>query len=189
MRIELKSFTPLMHEFEYKFIEKFLEKTDILLEWGSGNGTIYFSNLVKKIISIEHDKDYYDIIRKTIDAYNIQNLELYHVPGVKVQNQKKERHIAFADYINFPIINNLKFNKVLIDGRARKHCAIAISDYIDYDTLVFIHDFNFNNVEGYEDENYFNDILEKYYIFDRVTKGQGIVALKKKKNGHNDNSD
>lgn len=180
-------FTPLMHEFEFKFIENFLQKNDILLEWGSGNGTIYFSSLVKKLISLEHDKDYYDIIKKTIDAYQIKNIDLYYIPGTKVKDQKKERHIAFADYINFPIKNNLKFDKVLIDGRARKHCAISISEYIDYETLVFIHDFNFNNVEGYEDENYFNDILEKYYIFDQVTKGQGIVALKKKKNEFDSN--
>lgn len=176
----LFAFKPLMHEFEYKFIENYLKKNDILLEWGSGNGTIYFAAFVKKLISLEHDKDYYDIIKKTIDAFEIKNIDLYHIGGIKVKDQKKERHIAFAEYINYPIVNKMKFDKVLIDGRARKYCAISIADYINEDTLVFIHDFNYNNVEGYEDENYFSDILEKYYIFDRVTKGQGIVALKKK---------
>ena len=171
-----------MHEFEYKFIEKYLNKNDIMLEWGSGNGTIYFSNLVKKIISLEHDRDYYDIIKKTIDVFKITNIELYHIPGIKVQDQKSQRHIAFEDYIKFPIANKLEFDKVLIDGRARKHCAISIAEYINCDTLVFIHDFNKNNVEGYEDETYFDDILKKYYVFDQITKGQGIVALKKKKN-------
>lgn len=182
MKKELSSFIPLMHEFEYKFIEGYLDKKDVLLEWGSGNGTIYFSGLVKKLISLEHDKDYYDIIKKTIDAFNINNIELHHVPGVKVQNQKSQRHIAFEDYIKFPIVNKMEFDKVLIDGRARKHCAISIADYIGFETLVFIHDFNFNNVEGYDDENYFDDILKKYYVFDRITDGQGIVALKKRKN-------
>lgn len=180
MRVELQSFKPLMYELEYKFIEKYLDKNDVLLEWGSGNGTIYFSNLVKKLITIEHDIDYYNIIKKTIDAYEIKNIDLYHIQGTKVQDQKKERHIAFENYIKFPITNKLKFNKVLIDGRARKYCAIAITDYIDDETIVFIHDFNRNNVEGYEDENYFSDILEKYYIIDQVTKGAGIVALKRK---------
>lgn len=181
MRIELKSFIPLMHEFEYKFIESYLNKNDVFLEWGAGNGTIYFSNFVKKLISLEHDKDYYEIIKKTIDAYQIENIELHHVPGVKVQDQKTQRHIAFGDYIKFPIVNKLEFDKVLIDGRARKHCAISIADYISEDVLVFIHDFNHNNVEGYEDESYFDDILRCYDVFDRVEKGQGIVALKRKK--------
>lgn len=187
MKPHLKYFTPLMHKFEYEFIVKFLTKDDVLLEWGSGNGTIYFSNFVNKLISLEHDKDYYEVIKNTIDVYKIENIDLHHIPGVKVEDQKKQRNIAFADYINFPITHNLKFNKVLIDGRARKYCATSICDYIDYDTIVFIHDFNYNNVEGYEDETYFDDILEKYYIFDRVTDGQGIVALKKKKNGDNIN--
>jgi len=181
MRSELKLFTPLMHEFEYKFIEKYLDHNDTLLEWGSGNGTIYFSALVNKLISIEHDKDYYRIIKNTIDAYDIKNIDLFYVPGIKVKDQKKDRHVAFADYIKFPVVNDIKFNKVLIDGRARKHCAIFISEYIDENTLVFIHDFNYNNVEGYVDETYFDDILKYYDIFDVVESGQGIVALKKKK--------
>lgn len=184
---QLKYFIPLMHEFEYKFVEKYLNKDDVLLEWGSGNGTIYFSSLVKKLISLEHDVDYFNQIVKTIELFNIKNIEIYHISGVKVKNQKLERHIAFHDYINFPIVNNIKFDKVLIDGRARKYCAIALSEYIDDETLVFIHDFNHDNVEGYEDENYFDDILNKYYIFDRVTDGRGIVALKKKKNGFDNN--
>ena len=176
-----------MHEIEYKFVERFLDDNDVLLEWGSGNGTIYFSTLVKKLISLEHDIDYYSQVKKTIDVFDIKNIDLYHISGTKVENQKLQRHIAFYDYIHFPIVNNMKFNKVLIDGRARKHCAITIYDYIDEETIVFIHDFNFNNVEGYEDESYFDDILEKYYILDRVTKGRGIVALKKKIHGTDNN--
>ena len=63
MKNKFDSFTPLRFKEEYKFIEKYLNKDDILLEWGSGNGTIYFSGLVKKLISIEHDVDYYNLIQ------------------------------------------------------------------------------------------------------------------------------
>ena len=173
-------FTPLMHKEEYKFIEKYLNNDDILLEWGAGSSTIYFSGIVKQIISIEHDIDYYQQFKKNIDAFNIQNVSLNYVKGVEVSDNKKFRHIAFKDYIEFPKTNNLKFTKVLIDGRARKHCAKFVYDLIDENMIVFIHDFNFNNVEGYIDEEYFDDILSKYDIIDRVTTGQGIVALKKK---------
>ena len=47
-----ESYRPLMNEWEYKFIEKFLVPSDILLEWGSGNSTLYWSGLVSKVISI-----------------------------------------------------------------------------------------------------------------------------------------
>lgn len=173
-------FVPLMFESEYRFIEKFLNKKDIFLEWGSGDGTIYFSGLVKKMISIEHDIDYYNILKKNIDAYNIKNIELYHVPGKMVKDPVLNRYEAFEKYINFPIKNKFKFDKVLIDGRARKHCAIAISKYLNDDNIVFIHDFNHNDVEGFIDENYFDEILKNFEIIERNIQGRGIIALKRK---------
>lgn len=175
-------FTPLMHKNEYKFLEKFLTPNDILLEYGSGSGSIYFSGLVKKAISIEHDIEWYDTIKKSIDNFNITNLDLYYVPGKHVENQKLFRHIAFEDYIKFPKTQNLEFTKVLIDGRARKHCAEFISEIIDESIIVFIHDFNFNNVEGYIDEDYFSDILKHFDVVDFESTGRGIIALRKKSN-------
>ena len=69
---KFSSFRPLMHEHEYKFIEKYLNKNDTLLEFGSGNSTVYFSGLVKKVISIEHDIDWIKNIQKIVNAYDIQ---------------------------------------------------------------------------------------------------------------------
>jgi len=175
-------FTPLMHKNEYKFIEKFLTPDDILLEYGSGSGSIYFSGLVKKAIAIEHDIDWYNTIKTSIDTFNVTNLDLYHVPGKHVDDQKLYRHIAFEDYIKFPKTHNLEFTKVLVDGRARKHCAAFISEIIDENVIVFIHDFNHNDVEGYVDEDYFTDILKHFDIVDFEHSGQGIIALKKKVN-------
>lgn len=174
-------FTPLMHYKEYKLIEKYLDKNDILLEWGSGNGTIYFSGLVKKIITIEHDKFYWDRTEIAIKTYNIKNIDNILIQSKsKLIPNKENRYEVFEEYINYPKNNNLYFDKVLIDGRGRKYCALSILDMINANNLVFIHDFNFNNVEGYEDEDYFNDILNKYDIVERVLEGRGIVALKKK---------
>jgi hypothetical protein len=166
-----------MSENEYKFIEKYLTPDDILLEWGSGNSTIYFSGMVQKIISIEHDVDYYYLVKNTIRSFDIKNVELYHVPPVKGEDREKQLY----NYINFPVDNNMVFTKVLIDGRGRKYCATKIVDYITDDTIVFIHDFNSSDVEGYQDDNYFNDILNVYDIIERDHNNQGIVSLKKKK--------
>lgn len=169
-------FTPLMNKNEYTFIEKYLSQDDILLEWGSGNSTLYFSGIVDRVISIEHDIDYYYLVKNTIDSFNINNINLYYVP----KNIGKNREEQFFDYIQFPIKNNLKFHKILIDGRARKYCAMNIHNYINEDVVIFIHDFNFSNVEGYDDDNYFNDILNYYDIIERNFDNQGIVSLRKK---------
>jgi hypothetical protein len=168
---KFKSFTPLMAKDEYQFIEKYLNKDDILLEWGCGNSTIYYSGLVKKLISIEHDIDYFNFIKNAINAYNIDNIEQIHIPAHYPQ-PNPSRYEQFKDYIEYPSKNNLKFTKVLIDGRGRIYCAFSIVNMLNENVIVMIHDFN------REEYQY---VLDYYDIVDRITHTrQGIVALKKK---------
>ena len=180
MKNKFESFTPLMHKFEYEFIEKYLNSDDILLEWGSGNSTIYFSGLVKKVMTLEHDIDYYNQTENTINAFDIKNIENLYIKTKNGPPTKEYRYECLEEYINYPKNNNLEFTKVLVDGRGRKFCALSILDMIDESCIIFIHDFNHNDVEGYEDDEYFEDILNNYDIIERITDGQGIVALKKK---------
>lgn len=171
-------FTPLMHKYEYDFVEKYLNENDVYLEWGSGNSTLYFSGLVKNVISIEHDIEWIKNIQKCIDAYGIKNISLNYIPA-HTPNPIPCRYEQFKDYIEFPMKNNLKFNKVLIDGRARKYCAKFIYSIIDDDTIVIIHDYNRPDYQ----------LVEKYYdVIERLDEGQGIVALKKKKEIIEDNN-
>ena len=44
-------------------IEKYLSPETIMLEYGSGGSTLYFSKFVKEYYSIEHDKKWYDEIK------------------------------------------------------------------------------------------------------------------------------
>lgn len=181
MRNKFECFTPLMHKREYKFVEKHLVEDDVLFEWGSGNSTLYFSGLVKKVISVEDELRYYKTLKSTIESFKANNIELHFLPGISVKDPKAERHIQFEKYINFPVNNKVEFSKAIIDGRARKYCASAIAEHIKEDTLVFVHDWNRNSVEDYEDEDYHNHILKHYEIFDLEKRGLGIAALKKKK--------
>lgn len=166
----LDSFIPLMHKFEYEFISKFLDINDILLEWGSGNSTLYFSEKVNKLISIEHDLYYYNIIKNLISFYDISNIDIYHIPA-NSPTPSPCRYEQFKDYIEFVDKKNFKFNKVLIDGRARKYCAKSILNLIDENCIVMIHDFNRTD---------YQKVLKYYNIIEQITDGQGIVALRKK---------
>jgi hypothetical protein len=73
----------------------------------------------------------------------------------------------------------IKFNKVLIDGRARKYCAKSLWNHIDQNVIVFIHDFNRPDYQR---------TLKYYDILDVNWNGQGIVALRKKETVEDDNS-
>jgi hypothetical protein len=74
--------------------------------------------------------------------------------------------------VHLPATKNLKFTKVLIDGRARKYCAKYLWDIIDENVVVFIHDFNRSDYQM---------ALKYYDMIEVLTEGQGIAALKKKK--------
>lgn len=41
---------------EIALIESYLEPTDVMMEWGSGRSTLWYSQFVKEYYSIEHDK-------------------------------------------------------------------------------------------------------------------------------------
>ena len=179
MKNKFESFRPLMFEHEYKFIEKFLKPDHTFFEWGSGNGTLYFSGLVKKLISLEHDIDFYQVIKTSVDLYNANNVDLIYVKP-NSGDRNKSRYEQFKDYVDYPVTNNLDFDICLIDGRARKDCAKIIHNYIKPNTIVFIHDFNHNDVEGYEDKVYFEEILSIYDVIEYERRGRGIIALKRK---------
>jgi len=170
MKNKYDSFIPLMHEHEYEFIEKYLNSDDTLLEFGAGQSTIYFSGIVKKVISIEHDIDWINKINDTIKAYDIKNINLHYVK-YNLPEPIPCRYEQFKDYIEFAKKKKFKFTKVLIDGRARKYCAKSIWNVIDENIIVFIHDFNRPD---------YQKTLKYYDIIEQSEKGQGIVALRKK---------
>ena len=41
---------------EISLIESFLEPRDVMLEWGSGYSTLWYSKFVRDYYSIEHDQ-------------------------------------------------------------------------------------------------------------------------------------
>lgn len=168
---KFKSFTPLMHKHEYEFIEKNLSSEDTLLEWGAGSSTLYFSGLVKNVISIEHDIDWVNVIKNLIEAYNVKNVEIHHI-AAHFPEPKPCRYEQFKDYIHYPVVNKFKFTKVLIDGRARKYCAKYLYDTIDENVDVFIHDFNRPD---------YQKTLKYYDCIEKLENGQGIARLRKKK--------
>jgi|ETNvirnome_6_100_1030635.scaffolds.fasta_scaffold14342_3 hypothetical protein len=56
--------------------ENYIKGKQKMLEWGSGGSTLYFPSLVKKYVSIEHDRFWYDKIKPDIK----DNVEYYYVP-------------------------------------------------------------------------------------------------------------
>src|SRR4030067_1558103 len=109
-----------------------------ILVCGSGGSTLYFSSKAKKIISVEHDKDWYKKVSDIISKKNIKNCEYCLIEprkslGAKILPYSQKTYIAktfkhhhglsFKDYVkkidSFP---DNSFDLIFVDGRSRAAC-------------------------------------------------------------------
>jgi hypothetical protein len=101
---------------------EFLNQLDLseayIFEWGSGNSSKYFSSRCKKLISIEHDLNWYEI-----QKFNLtENQQLIHA---------QERFYAET----ICEINN-EYDIIIIDGILRGECLKNAIQYIKLDGLI-----------------------------------------------------
>jgi len=173
-----------MSNLEIKTIEKYLKPDMVMLEYGSGGSTIHFSKKVKYYYSLEHNEDWYRTVRKIASP----GTNLFHVmveggniPGSTPPIARRWgeledscRYKVFKEYIEYPSHWGIKFDAVLIDGRARPECAKFIYNYLNDDAHVFIHDYYPSCRKKYR------VVEEAYEVVDFVESGQSLVVLNKK---------
>jgi len=108
-----------------------------VFEYGSGGSTIFFSKRVKKMISMEHDRTWYQHVLDILKDNNISNCEyLISEPQPSPDSQtgftsKEYTNMSFEAYVKgidaFP---DKSFDLVFIDGRARPSCILHSLDKI-----------------------------------------------------------
>ncbi len=124
-------------EKEY-FFKEITKKTKVL-EYGSGYSTKEISKICELIISVEHQKKWYDI--NNLDKSSNCKLlfkepDLPYVEGITCGSYEE-----FKTYIESPIEFG-PYDVILIDGRARVACSSICDKLSHKDTIIFIHDFN-----------------------------------------------
>jgi hypothetical protein len=90
-----------------QFIEKRLNKDLIILEYGSGNSTLFYSKHVKKVLAVEHEMSWVEKIIQTVPP----NVELKHIPL-----DTNGAYSKFAASSKEPI------DIIIVDGRDRVNC-------------------------------------------------------------------
>ncbi len=100
-----------------KLIEAFLNKNKTGLEWGSGKSTLWFAQRLEKLISVEHNKKWYNRMSTEIDDHHVKNIDYRYAcinNGCLEYSQQIEN--TDIEYFDF----------VLVDGECRSQClAIA----------------------------------------------------------------
>ncbi len=89
------------------FIKERLKKQHTIFEFGSGNSTFFYSKLAGIVVSVEHDKDWFEKINTT----KPENAELIYCELVRD-----------GDYCRMPIKLEEKFDIIIVDGRDRVNC-------------------------------------------------------------------
>jgi hypothetical protein len=115
-----------------EWLDKHLNKNMVVFEYGSGGSTLYFSRRVKKIISIEHNPEWFARVKNKLMNKGITNYEYYCYPPEEIHsdddkiylstdsNYKNKNFRRYVEKINeYP--DNF-FDLVVIDGRARNGC-------------------------------------------------------------------
>ena len=109
-----------------------------MFEFGSGGSTIFFAKRVKNLVSVEHDEDWYILVKNLLKKANISNVEykLLKPKAVVDRNmnaedpdsygsgfKKEYSSLDFSEYVkeidNYP---DERFNLIIIDGRSRPSC-------------------------------------------------------------------
>jgi hypothetical protein len=89
------------------FISDRIKKEHTIFEFGSGNSTIYYAKRAKKVVSVEHDKNWFDKISASTPA----NSEMIF--------SELEKGGAYS---KMPASLGSKFDIIIVDGRDRVNC-------------------------------------------------------------------
>lgn len=119
------------------WLDNYLTKDMMVFEWGSGGSTIYIAKKVKKIISVEHDAQWYTKVSGMLKKNDIANCEyILKEPAIaknKNYRSSDKRYVGFDFEAYCKTINafpDTMFDVIIIDGRARPSCILHATNKI-----------------------------------------------------------
>ena len=116
--------TPAIH-----LLDNWIKPNDKILEFGSGQSTIWFATKTKNIISVEHNKDWYKQIKFKLNKIKVKYIFA----------KNKTEYLAI-----FNKIKNESIDICLVDGEYRRDCIIKVASKIKIGGLMI-----FDNAETY----------------------------------------
>jgi len=130
-----------MTALDFRAIAHIVRRADprYVLEWGSGHSTGRFPREaphLKRWVAVEHDAAWYERI-KGMERHGAVELAL--VPPDGPASALGEEG-AFKGYIAYPAGLGLKFDLVIIDGKARLDCLRASQGMLSPRGIVVLHD-------------------------------------------------
>ena len=117
------------------------KKPRFCLEWGAGYSTVFFPRLCEPgsvWVSIEHNPKWVEHLKSKIDTGKVK---IYTVTEDKPYFGDGDLE-SFGSYVKFPEKLGMRFDFILIDGRARKYCLYEAKKLLNAGGIVVLHDAN-----------------------------------------------
>jgi protein-L-isoaspartate O-methyltransferase len=112
---------PWLTEAAIRMLESKLAPEMTAFEWGSGRSTVYLAQRVTRVVSVEHDPQWFDAISAQLRQRELGNVE-YHLIDLSAGAT------AYCDVIKKSQRN--LFDIVLVDGQFRDECVAAAVDWL-----------------------------------------------------------
>lgn len=152
--------TPWLTPQAIEFLDNWLSSNDKGFEWGSGRSTLWLGKRVKELVSIEHNREWYEKIKGEINQVKI-NVDYNYCP---VDNDSG----AFLYVSSIKKYEDGYFDFILIDGKHRDRCAMLSLDKIKKGGIIIIDNAeryipnSFNIPQSIGPENFKNN---NWYLF------------------------
>ncbi|MVN92420.1 FkbM family methyltransferase [Mucilaginibacter aquatilis] len=136
------------------FIKDRLKPEHAVFEFGSGNSTIFYAQRTGIVVSVEHDKEWFDKITST----KPDNAEM-----IFCELQRD------GDYCRMPVKLGEEFDIIIVDGRDRVNCCIQAVEALSANGVIVLDD---SERPGYRDGiNYLLDKGFKQIPFSGISPG------------------
>ena len=107
------------------FIKNRIKKQHTVFEFGSGNSTFFYAKSAGIVVSVEHDKEWFDKIVKD----KPENSEMIYCELVRG-----------GDYCHMPVKLEEKFDVIIVDGRDRVNCCKQAVEALTDEGVVVLDD-------------------------------------------------
>lgn len=124
---------PWMNYSIISFLEERLKKNHSLFEFGSGYSTKFYSKHVKQVTSIEHNKDWFNLVSKKLPT------------SVKLIFIEDD---VDGNYCRSILKTNAKYDVIIVDGKDRVNCIKQSVNSLSDNGVLLLDD---SNREEYKD--------------------------------------
>jgi predicted O-methyltransferase YrrM len=110
-----------------RFLEEHLDGSCEALEWGSGRSTLWFARRVNHLVSVEHDRRWYQNVRASLEKVKAHNVDYQYIPlnhpvgePTRAVYPEQPAYVRAAEKLA-----DESLGLVIIDGHYRQACVLA----------------------------------------------------------------